>query len=455
VLLDTFNLPENLRPYLELYLDMMFELPIIRNGQFIKHEEVVEALERDTVSYSNSIGFGASSFSCGSFSHYVNIEMKLEVSKYELAVRWLKEILYYTKFTRERLKVGTAKLSSDISAFKRKGGYLTRASLNHANFVKQSNYAAVNFMNQQRFLASLTKSLGHNDGAARIINEMESIKNYLCDPQHMRIQVIADFTKVKEPVTPFKNHFIPESFKTKYTQDNKTRFASSYLSPLSSGNQGNILGISAVESAYLIQSTKGPDSFLHPDEAPLLVALEYLTLLEGELWVRLRGKGLCYGFSLNVAIEHSLIYFELSRATHLSQAYLESEAAINAFLSKKIDIIGSTLDSAKSGVLFSVISKEETIESAALQSFIRYLKGLGPNGNKELLRKIQSVTKEDVLRVIEQYLRPLFNPVTSNTSITCNTTKTKEIIATFKEAKRNLNEISIDKFFKSNEKNEK
>lgn len=57
------------------------QLPILdEDGEVISHEDVVEELERDTVSYSNAVGFGQSmNFLCGAFSQLVGFTMKFEV----------------------------------------------------------------------------------------------------------------------------------------------------------------------------------------------------------------------------------------------------------------------------------------------------------------------------------------------------------------------------------------
>lgn len=52
----------------------------MKGGKLIEHEEVIAALERETISYSNNVGFGShSNFSCGAFCTLVTAELKMEV----------------------------------------------------------------------------------------------------------------------------------------------------------------------------------------------------------------------------------------------------------------------------------------------------------------------------------------------------------------------------------------
>jgi Zn-dependent M16 (insulinase) family peptidase len=51
---------------------------------------------------------------CGAWSSYVILDLKFEVSKYQKGIQWLKELLWNTQFTKERLKVGVGKLIAGL-----------------------------------------------------------------------------------------------------------------------------------------------------------------------------------------------------------------------------------------------------------------------------------------------------------------------------------------------------
>merc|ERR1719334_426741 len=56
-----------------------------------------------------------------------------------------------------------------------------------------------------------------------------------------------------------------------------------------------ILGLGSCESAFLSRSAPAITDFRSPDLAPLLLALQYMTQLEGPIWRQIRGAGLAYG----------------------------------------------------------------------------------------------------------------------------------------------------------------
>ena len=91
------KLPNRLRPYMQTYLTAFFSLPIRRsNGDKLSHEEVVNRLDNDTVSYEAAYGVS------GAFSENVRISIKVEVGMYEAAIAWLKDLIYGSEFDKER-----------------------------------------------------------------------------------------------------------------------------------------------------------------------------------------------------------------------------------------------------------------------------------------------------------------------------------------------------------------
>jgi hypothetical protein len=67
-----------------------------QSGEHLSHEEVVDQLDDQTVSYEVSLG------TSGGFAETLRVTIRVEVAKYELAVAWLRDLLYGSKFTKER-----------------------------------------------------------------------------------------------------------------------------------------------------------------------------------------------------------------------------------------------------------------------------------------------------------------------------------------------------------------
>jgi Zn-dependent M16 (insulinase) family peptidase len=66
-------------------------------GEKLSHEDVVNQLDDETVSY--EVGFGISDV----FTENFRVSIKVELAAYEKAVAWLRDLVYGAVFDKERL----------------------------------------------------------------------------------------------------------------------------------------------------------------------------------------------------------------------------------------------------------------------------------------------------------------------------------------------------------------
>lgn len=77
MILDTSSLEIELREYLELYVSLLFELPVKSGDLSLTHEQVVYELNKDLLEFDASIGLNGSQFDPGSFSNYLTVFVKV------------------------------------------------------------------------------------------------------------------------------------------------------------------------------------------------------------------------------------------------------------------------------------------------------------------------------------------------------------------------------------------
>jgi len=436
-IIETSCVPDYLRLYLEIFLDLFFELSLLQDGTIIPYDKVVAALNRDLLNYSASLGFRGDKFECGSFSQEMIVDLKVEKVKYKEGIKWLHDLLFKTIFSEDKLKINVSKLLNEIPQKKRKGPVMTRASIYNLNFDStKSNHGASNINQQQKFLTEISKKLEDKQETSKIISDLEQLRKYLVDPKNFRIQIVGNFTTIPDPKKVLKENLLSIDRVNELLPINLSQnFLSKHKGP-----EGNIIGIAAIESSFLSQSVKCITSFSDPDEAAMLVIIEYLTGMESPFWKRIRGLGLSYGYGITMKIEEGLLYFSLTKSSNVVKAYQEAKDIIEDILSGNFQFEDIKIESAKSGAIFGVVSREENIQNSALQSLLNHLKQLGPDANKILLTNIQRVTKSDLLRVLEKYLKPLFNPKEESlkTVIATNPSKLEEITQEFALMGRNF-----------------
>lgn len=80
-----------------MYLASFFSLPVEReDGTKLSHEQVVKQLDDGTVAYDNGLGLD------GYFNELIRVSIKVEVSKYEATINWLRDLLYGSEFNKDR-----------------------------------------------------------------------------------------------------------------------------------------------------------------------------------------------------------------------------------------------------------------------------------------------------------------------------------------------------------------
>jgi len=110
------------RPYVVLYLNALFTLPLsFPDGTRLTHEEVINLLDKETVNYDANFGVG------GAAGELLCVSIKIEVSKYATGVSLLRDLIYHSEFAEDRLGVTIAKLQQSLPQYKRDGNGVAAA----------------------------------------------------------------------------------------------------------------------------------------------------------------------------------------------------------------------------------------------------------------------------------------------------------------------------------------
>lgn len=223
VYFNTSNILPELRPYLLLFLELITESPVRRpeDGVLIPYEEVVAALESDTVSLQTSLGVESSKqFSCGSFSQTAILMIKTDHKKYNRGIRWIVDLLNNTEFTIERIRVCGAKIANAVSQAKRNGNSVTHDLLKAVYYKSNSNIRRCSMIHQQRFLNALLERCDRPEEATKIIGDLNKIRQEIMQPNRLSLYIAADWKKVLESnVSEFE-----ANWKKLISCDDKTTF---------------------------------------------------------------------------------------------------------------------------------------------------------------------------------------------------------------------------------------
>lgn len=444
VTLNTASLATQDRSYLMLLLEMLLETPIRKNGELIPYEEVVAALERDTISSGTSLGLEGGTFSVGPFSHVAALILQVEPKKYNTGVHWIIDLLQNTEFTAERIRVCASKMFNAVSQAKRKGNSVVRDLLKTMYYGEDSNVQLSSMLKQQKFLGNLIERIDNPIEAEKIINDLNKVRSILLESQNVAVHMAVNIDSASEKninlSAPWK-----ELMKTNSTSKKELIVIPDWkiISPngiFAADFQGTVVGMGCVESAFLFHATPSITDFMDPDLPALMLFLQYLTQLEGPLWRQIRGQGFAYGYNIVPRPHEGLLCISLYRASNVVAAFKECKTIIQNHLSGDFTWDETLLASARSSLIFELIERERSVGNLVVQSLLFSYKNVTFGYNQQLVMRVNEVTKDKLITIGEKYVSKLFAPE-AKTAIVCHPDKVKEIVAGFASMDRNLTAV--------------
>lgn len=194
------ELPDRLRPYVSPYLSAFFSLPVNReNGERLSHEDVINRLENETVSYEVGTGMVAA------YTDLFRVSIKVETALYETAISWLKDLLYHTEFDKERLSVVLAKIQQSLPELKRDGNTVLNSLWMNMLYNEKSTSRSAGVLSLMEFIPQLTKNL--QEKPDEVIKDFEEIRSYLVKPNGLRFSVAGNVLSVDKPRSTWGKYF--------------------------------------------------------------------------------------------------------------------------------------------------------------------------------------------------------------------------------------------------------
>ncbi|KAI5124638.1 hypothetical protein M0805_004247 [Coniferiporia weirii] len=402
-LLSLAELPNRLRPIITAYLSAFFSLPVTTSsGERLSHEQVVAKLDDETVSYETELGMQ------NYFAENFRVSIKVEKEKYEAAVRWMKDLIYGAEFDLSRLQVTSAKILQSLPELKRDGNTVLSSYSCELLYDESSTPRSNAILAQMKAIPDLIKQLRENPEVVR--KEFEEIRKHLTNPSGVRFSVTGNVMDLPTPRSVWNKYFgklIPD------TPLSPIKLADRTLSDVGKNPQMKavLVSLPTIESTFVTHTTRTIKGFSNPEYPALRLALEVLNATESYLWRYIRGSGLAYGASVSSDPEAGLLNFSLYRSSNSLQAFREAARVVKGLVDKTISLEDTTVDAAKSTIVYNIARGVSTPGGAATTSFINQaLKQVNQNYNRELLEKYQAVTKDEILDALKKHCLPLFDP---------------------------------------------
>ncbi|OLL24900.1 hypothetical protein NEOLI_001494 [Neolecta irregularis DAH-3] len=392
--LSTANFTHKQRLYSSLFLYNIFVNPVKRNdGTTLDWMQVVEQLDQNTVNYSASFGVA------NGFKDLMTIKFKVDKTKYKEAVEWI-------------VGVTLSKMLNDLPSQARNGSGMNWALYHHLIFDEESTAKAVNLATLAKFLPQVEKVLQENP--AEVIQMLEGIQQL---GMYLKVYIDVSLPAGESSGSYCWTGVVPRSYIT------PIRYARDLLSPIGRNpcRYATILALPSIESCFSIHFSRGPQDYNDPDLAPLQVLIEYLSLLEGEFWKKIRGAGLAYGASLGLRLEEGIVEFSVYRSPNSALAFSKAREIVHDFKSGRKEFEQLALDSAKSSLVYSTVSVESSLLKAASSGFLTQVLQKRPAGyRRDFLDKICNVTIDELKKMLDKYISKIFEGETSRVAVVCS-----------------------------------
>lgn len=407
----TGSLPVELKPLLSLYLMNFFTTPVMRDGKRIEFEDVVVELEKDTVDYDISSGPGN--------GELIQIAFQVEAEKYEAAIRWIRTTVFDAILDEIRLKASLTKILADIPDEKRSGMEMCTAVDSMIHLTRDSSSRARNTLVKSVYLKRIKKQLAKDPKS--VIERLQALCQRLHQASNFRVFVAADLNKIKNPVSAWQVLLagLDTSGALRPLDSRKEKLSDIAKKP---GNTAYLIPMAPIDSSYGLLTTRGPDSWDHPDLPALMVAQAYLDAVEGPLWVAVRGTGLAYGTGFSRSVDVGLLTLRFYRSPDTYKAFLAARDQVEGYASGKTPLDRFALEGAISSIVMGFADEQPTMGSAANLSFVnQVIRGIGQGWNDQMLARVRNIKAEHIQDVMSRMIMPIFKPETSNLVITCAT----------------------------------
>ncbi|XP_072936349.1 uncharacterized protein C05D11.1-like [Epargyreus clarus] len=432
LMFDTTSVDQSTRKWIPVLLNGLGECPVRRGDALIPHEEVISTTEELTVTFHTEIGFNRpGNFSVGTFCNLLHVETRCEPEDYIEVVKHLHEVIYAAEITKERLLVFAQRMVNDAAQVRRNGFKMLHDILRDTLYSKDSNLHWCSVLRQQKFLKELIEQLNGDAAETALKEAREAFKKIT---EKVWLHIATDFERYKLSTEPWQQ-FAREN---EITPVEPERYPDSALMSMpgaegaEGGSGGLVVGVGGVESAFSLQLAPGPAGFGLDQYAPLLVALNYFTQLEGPMWRLIRGCGLSYSYSVRPVPGEAVLAFSLYRATNIVAAFTKAKSIMDEFVASG-EFDEELFASARSTALFDAVEHEKCPADVVAQSLLNYLRTVGDRYNKELVQTIATVSQAAALAAARRWLPTLFERPRARLAVVCHPSKVNDMQAAFNE----------------------
>lgn len=389
-------------------VEEIFSLSIqLPDGRYLPYEQVISDINNDLLKLSLDNGFS------GRFSELLNVKVQFESRKYADAIKWLINVLEYSVFEEDRVRVIVEKIVNSLTDKKRNAELMMYSKQYRTMFNDSSLRKAQDCLNTEEFYKEVLEKI--NSGKfSDIRDDLNLLRKQLFSLDNIKVFVVGEVHSLANPVSQWKEFvkvFLSGRSPLSLGTIGKYPRSSEYLSDTGKtcSQKAFVVTTPAAESTHLVTSTPIPTDYLDEDIFKIALAGEYLGTLEGPFWRGIRGAGFAYGTDISRNVETGFLNFTIYRGADAEQAWLTAKKIVGDYASGALDLDTISIENSIAALVNTLANSESNNLDAAYGKILDDIViGRGPNYKNVFLEKLNKVTADDIRHVLEKYFVPLF-----------------------------------------------
>lgn len=388
-----------LLPFIEEIFSMPQKLP---DGTYVPYRQVLAQLQRDLVEFDVDCGYNGLSV------ELVVMRAKFAHKNYARAVDWLRRVVHHSVFEADRIRSVVERILQSMPERRRSGELVMYSVHNGTAFDERSTRRSHNALWNEDFFRAVAADVdqGRVSDVQRDLDrcraeifggDMRVVINGEC---RALVRPVSTWSPTSAPVAPVpKTSTVPRSYQFKTPAgDRCSRLA-------------HVSEVAAEESTHLLACTPIPTDYLDPKLLPLLVAIEYLTAVEGPLWREIRGTGLAYGAEVMQNVDAGYLYFSVYRASDGAAAWRAARKIVTDIVAQGaagLDPL-AVADCTAQMVNLMANLQSNSLDASVVKVVDNVFRQRGPNYTARVIERLKTVTAEDVVGAMSTYVAAVFD----------------------------------------------
>ncbi|CAK5113847.1 unnamed protein product [Meloidogyne enterolobii] len=421
-LIDTSKIPVNLRKYMMLWAELLFQSDATIDNKVWTYDEVAKLVTRDLVSRFVSLGIS------GFYSRFISLQLRVDTNNYQKLAEWTEIFLKKLILNPQRILICAKKLANYAAEYRRDGNSIAHFLSNYMVYDKDSNEFMFDCLSNEKFHRSIASL--ENGKLDSVMDNLKELNNSILSSL-LNLHLVGSFANLPQSEQIGKAWTFLENQRPK--EQSEVMCDPDYGQSWDKIGEVNAISVGGSESAFLLRKAKFNDNWKGKSTMSALLLAHYICQSEGPLWNSVRGNGLAYDASIYILPDMKSITLNLYRCSKLKEAYEKTRETVLSVLDGELN--EAEFEAAKRSLVCKRINAQSTITSTATSAILAVFRNVNTEFTNYLCSQIWNATKEDVLKDGSPAIRNLFDDEKSVTAIASNSSRKEEIKKLFPKVK--------------------